>query len=165
MAVGGGGCLCMPCVEAFGQAGPADGRHLPRLRIKCVLLLGEGKKGQWSVADIWWLLCQGLPSWPSAYWWGNSGAGLKWLIGKAQEQGNAVFSHSAPVFKIFLASPPSRAPATWHINPSRTLCTARLRLRDPRESSRWWKIKDQSQNEIARSQKLAVWGPLIRKRL
>lgn len=76
-----------------------------------------------------------------------------------------MFSHSAPVFKIFLASPLSRAPAAWHVNPSRTLCTALLRLRDPQESSRWGKIKDQSQNEIARSQKLTVCGPLIRKRL
>lgn len=50
---GGWGCLCIHCVEAFGQAGPADRRHLPRLRIKCVLLLGEGKRGQWSMADIW----------------------------------------------------------------------------------------------------------------
>lgn len=42
---------------------------------------------------------------------------------------------SAPVSKIFPASPPSRAPATWHINPSRALSTALLRLRDPQESS------------------------------
>lgn len=47
-----------------------------------------------------------------------------------------MFSHSAPVFKIFLASPPSRAPAAWHVNPRRTLRIALLRLRDPQEYSR-----------------------------
>ena len=45
------GCLCIHCAEALGPSGPADRRHLPRLRIKCVLILGERKRGQWSVAD------------------------------------------------------------------------------------------------------------------
>lgn len=56
-------CLHRHCVKASGPAGPAgaSGKHLPRLRIKCVLFLGEGKRGQWSMANIWELLCQGLP--------------------------------------------------------------------------------------------------------
>lgn len=49
----GGSWLCRHCVESFGPAGPVNGRHLPRLRIKCVLFLGEGKRDQWSVSDIW----------------------------------------------------------------------------------------------------------------
>lgn len=53
VAVGEGGCLCRNCGEVFETVGPAAGRHLPRLRIECVLFLGEGKRGQRSMADIW----------------------------------------------------------------------------------------------------------------
>lgn len=52
--VPGGGVpfLHRHCLKASGPARAVGGRHLPRLRIKCVLFLGEGKRGQWSMANI-----------------------------------------------------------------------------------------------------------------
>lgn len=67
MPGGGVPFLHRHCLKASGPARAVGGRHLPRLRIKCVLFLGEGKRGQWSMANIWELFCQGLPSWPRVY--------------------------------------------------------------------------------------------------